>query len=90
MSVEEEDEAVFHVIPHIWERQKLLLSFATAIARSHPEPDRLLHALERTLLEDEGDEIPMDERSIKSQQARMHYEALREMFTSILKKRAGH
>ena len=90
MSVEEEDEAVFHVIPHIWERQKLLLSFVTAVARSHPEPQRLLHAFERTLLEDESDEIPMDERSIESQQARLHYEALREMFVSILKKRAGN
>jgi len=88
MNAEAEEEAVFHVIPHIWERQKLLLTFATAVARSHPDPERLLAALERTLHEDETDEVPMHDRSDESQAARLHYEDLREMFLRIVRNRA--
>jgi GrpB-like predicted nucleotidyltransferase (UPF0157 family) len=85
---QDEEEAVFHVIPHIWERQKLLLTFATAVARSHPDPERLLAALERTLREDEHGEVPLEERSDESHAARLHYEDLREMFLRIVRNRA--
>lgn len=83
--IPENDDDLFAVV---CARQSALLTFATAIARSHPAPDLLAAALELTISEDkEGDE-PLNELTPANQLGRQYREAYEQMFLRIARNRA--
>jgi hypothetical protein len=76
-------------VPLALEKNSLLISFAVAVARSHPDPAALLEAFRRTLDEDEEEAIPFEELTQVNQEARQHYDALRDMLLRVIAARTG-
>ena len=65
----------------------LLKTFALAVARSHPDPQRLLSEFENAIAEEESDDVPHSELTSDNQVARNHYRIQRDMLLRVIKAR---
>jgi hypothetical protein len=68
-------------------RLEALESFAVAVARSHPDPSKLLQSFEVTLAEDREDDIDVVELTLEMQKGREMRDAFTDSLVRVIKAR---
>ena len=76
-------------ISYLNDQVSLLKTFALAVARSHPDPQRLLSEFEKSIAEDEEGELPYSELTPDNRVARNHYRIHRDMLIRVIKSRTS-
>lgn len=86
-AAQEVDISEWAMIARLSEEMALMWTFAVAVARSHPDAKELLAAFDRTLGEDEIDDIPSSRLTTENLQARAMRYFLREMLLRVIHSR---